>query len=169
MQALTNWIGHAYSDGYPKRNLYPGQDLSRRLVSAVSTELESPVKWEPWNPEPDEESRILNAIRSEVGDRIDDHCREILVRDPRTGCWLPAYDDIFGPGTKVRRARAIARILEDRAQLPNEGLGRFANEIWAIVQTSIQNVCSPKEEAQPEATGPTPATARGNVVRLRQG
>ena len=154
MQALTNWIGHAYSDGYPKRNLYPGQDLSERLVSAISRELESPADWEPWKPEdPDKELRILIAIRTEVGDRIDAHCRESLVRDPRTGFWLPAYEDIYGPGTKARRARAIARILEDRAQLPEEGLGRFANEIWAIVQTSIQKVCSPNEEVQTQAAG----------------
>ena len=40
MEALTNWIGHAYSDGYPKRGLYPGQDLSQRLISAISNKLE---------------------------------------------------------------------------------------------------------------------------------
>jgi len=43
MEALTNWIGNAYSDGYPKRNLYPGQNLSQRLIAAVSIELESPT------------------------------------------------------------------------------------------------------------------------------
>jgi hypothetical protein len=168
MQALTNWIGNAYSDGYPKRNLYPGQDLSQRLVSAISIELESPADWEPYPPDnPNEESRILNAIRSEVGDRVDAHCRETLVRDPRTGLWLPAYEDISGPGTRARRARAVARILEDRAQLPNEGLGKFANEIWAILQTSIQKVCS-SDEPQPQAAAATPGVARDNVVRFRQ-
>src|SRR5262249_46362192 len=82
MEGLTNWIGHAYSDGYPKRNLYPGQDLSRRLATAISTELESPTGWEPYKPESaEEESRILNAVRSKVGDRLDAYCREVLVRD----------------------------------------------------------------------------------------
>ena len=147
MEALTNWIGHAYSDGYPKRNLYPGQDLSQRLVAAVSIELESPTDWEPYKPESDdEESRILNAIRSKVGDRIDAYCREALVRDPRTGFWLPAYESIRGPGTKVRRARTVARILEDRAQLPSEGLGKFTKDIWQIVEETIAEVCSPGEE-----------------------
>ena len=169
MQALTNWIGHAYSDGYPKRNLYPAQDLAERIVSAISIELDSPAEWKPRSPEnPDEESRILNAIRSEVGKRIDAHCREILVQDPRTGFWLPAYEDISGPGTKARRARAVARILEDRAQLPNESLGKFANETWAIVQTSIQKVCSSDEEAQTQLIGDRPVAARDNVVRLRK-
>ena len=70
MEALTNWIGHAYSDGYPKRGLYPGQDLSQRLISAISNKLESPIKWEPYHPEPEDESAILNAIRTKVGDRI---------------------------------------------------------------------------------------------------
>jgi hypothetical protein len=149
MQALTNWIGHAYSDGYPTRNLYPGQDLSQRLVAAISIELESPTRWEPCKPESaDEESRILNAIRSKVSDRIDAYCREVLVRDPRTGFWLPAYQDIFGPRTKVRRARTVARILEDRAQLPNEGLGKFTKDIWQIVEETITEVCSPVEEAE---------------------
>jgi hypothetical protein len=142
MQALTNWIGHAYSDGYPKRNLYPGQDLSQRLVAAVSIELESPTSWEPYKPNSaDEESRILNSIRREVGDRIDAYCREVLVRDPRTGFWLPAYENISGPGTKVRRARTVARILEDRAQLPDEGLGGFTKDIWHIVEEAIAQTC----------------------------
>ena len=71
MQALTNWIGHAYSDGYPKQNLYPGQDLSSRLAAAISIALESPTNWDPYKPEnDDEEPRILNAIRSTVGDWI---------------------------------------------------------------------------------------------------
>jgi len=142
MQALTNWIGHAYSDGYPKRNLYPGQDLSQRLVAAISIELESPTSWEPYKPNSaDEESRILNSIRREVGDRIDAYCREVLVRDPRTGFWLPAYENISGPGTKVRRARTVARILEDRAQLPDEGLGGFTKDIWHIVEEAIAQTC----------------------------
>lgn len=143
MQALTNWIGHAYGDGYPKRNLYPGQDLSQRLVSAISIELESPIGWEPYQPENgDEESRILNAIRSSVADSVDAYCRDVLVRDPRRSLWLPAYENIHGAGTQVRRARAIARILEDRAQLPNEGLGKFTKDIWQIVETAIGEVCS---------------------------
>jgi len=142
MEALTNWIGNAYSDGYPKRNLYPGQDLSQRLVAAVSIELESPTGWRPNKPKTaEEESQILNAIRSKVGDRIDAYCREALVRDPRTGFWLPAYENIFGPGTKVKRARTVARILEDRAQLPNEGMGKFTKDIWQIVEEVIVEVC----------------------------
>jgi len=146
MEALTNWIGHAYSDGYPKQNLYPGQDLSRRLVTAISAELESPTGWEPFKPESaEEESRILNAVRSKVGDRLDAYCREVLVRDPRTAFWLPAYDNIGGPGTKVRRARAVARILEDRAQLPSEGLGKFTKDIWQITQEAITEVSAPDE------------------------
>ncbi len=149
MEALTNWIGHAYADGYPKRNLYPGQDLSQRLISAISVELELPTGWDPWKPESaDDELRILNAIRSKVGDRIDAYCSEALVRDPRTGFWLPAYENISGPGTKVRRARTIARILEDRAQLPNEGLGRFTKDIWQIVETTIAKVCSVEQETE---------------------
>ena len=142
IEALTNWISHGWSDGYPKRNLYPGQDLAQRLVKAVSNELESPTSWHPHAPEnPDEESRILNAIRREVGDRIDAHCREVLVHDPRTRAWLPAYQNISGPGTKVRRARTVARILEDRAQLPDEGLGEFTKDVWQIVQNAIDHTC----------------------------
>jgi hypothetical protein len=152
MQALTNWIGHAYSDGYPTRNLYPGQDLSQRLISAISNALETPKEWEPYDPETDEvASRILNAIRTKVGDRIDEYCKITLVRDPRTGAWLPAYEDISGPGTKIRRARTIARILEDRAQLPDEGLGKFTKGIWRIVEETIAEVCTsdPLNEALP--------------------
>jgi hypothetical protein len=142
MQALTNWIGHAYSDGYPKQNLYPGQDLSSRLVAAISNELESPIEWKPRMPSQDEESRILNAIRTALGDKIDSFCRDILVRDPRRAFWLPAYENISGAGTQVRRARAIARILEDRAQLPDEGLGQFTKDIWQLVEAAITEVCS---------------------------
>jgi hypothetical protein len=155
MEALTNWIGHAYSDGYPKRNLYPGQDLSQRLISAISNALETPKDWEPYEPETDEEkSPILNAIRNKVGDLIDEYCKITLVRDPRTGAWLPAYEDISGPGTKIRRARTIARILEDRAQLPDEGLGKFTKGIWHIVEVTIAEVCSsaPPNEALPRAS-----------------
>lgn len=149
MEALTNWIGHAYSDGYPKRNLYPGQDLSQRLVSVISNELESPTKWNPFKPKsPDEESRILNAIRSKVSDRIDTYCREALVRDPRTGFWLPAYESISGPGTKVRRARMVARILEDRAQPPNEDAGKFTKDIWQIVEGTIAEMCSSDQKKE---------------------
>lgn len=145
IEALTNWIGHAYSDGYPKRNLYPGQDLSQRLISAVSIKLESPISWDPNKPETaEEESRILNAIRTKVGDQVDAYCREVVVRDPRMTTWLPAYEDIFGPGTKMRRARTVARILEDRAQLPEEGLGKFTTDIRRIVEEAIADVCAPE-------------------------
>ncbi len=54
-EALTNWIGNAYSDGYPRRNLYPGQNLSQRLVSAISIALETPSGWNPYKPESGEE------------------------------------------------------------------------------------------------------------------
>jgi hypothetical protein len=151
MEALTNWIGHAYSDGYPKRNLYPGQDLSQRLVSAISTELESPKEWEPQKPKPEEESRILNAIRTKVADDVDVHCRDALIRDARTIAWLPAYEHIYGKGTQVRRARAIARILEDHAQLPDEGVGKFTKDIWRIVEDAIAEVCEKDEETDASA------------------
>jgi hypothetical protein len=152
MEALTNWIGNARSDGYPKRNLYPGQDLSRRLVAAISIELESPSAWEPYKPESaEEESRILNAVRIKVGDRVDGYCREVLVRDPRTGFWLPAYEKISGPGTKVLRARTVARILEDRAQLPSEGIGKFTKDVWRKIQETIAEVCSLDEAKKEDA------------------
>lgn len=142
MQALTNWIGNAYNDGYPKQNLYPGQDLAQRLVSAISIELENPKGWDPRPPQNlEEQSRILNAIRTRVGDDVDAYCRDILVRDPRVVAWLPAFKDIFGKGTKVRRARAIARILEDHAQLPDEGVGKFTKDIWRIVEAAIEAAC----------------------------
>jgi hypothetical protein len=153
IEALTNWIGHAYSDGYPKKGLYPAQNLSRRLVSAVSIALEQPQDWDPREPEPDEESRILNAIRNLVGDGIDAYCREVLVRDPRTTAWLPAYENISGRGTKVRRARTVARILEDRAQLPEEGMGEFTKAIWKIVQDAIEEVCAEPEAAKAVTAG----------------
>jgi hypothetical protein len=146
MWALTNRIGNAYSDGYPKQNLYPGQDLAQRLVSAISIELENPKDWDPRPPQNlEEQSRILNAIRTKVADDIDLYCRDVLVRDPRVVAWLPAYKDIFGKGTKVRRARAIARILEDHAQLPDEGVGKFTNDIWRIVEAAIKAVCISSE------------------------
>jgi hypothetical protein len=149
MEALTNWIGHAYSDGYPKRGLYPGQDLSQRLMSAISSVLESPSEWEPYEPQADEDkSRVLNAIRVKLADKIDEYCRITLVRDPRTAFWLPAYETIDGPGTKVRRARSIARILEDRAQLPDEGLGEFTKVIWQKVEEAVEDVCTSEPEKE---------------------
>jgi len=147
IEALTNWIGNAYSDGYPKQNLYPGQNLSQRLVSAISVELENPQRWDPIEPENDEEaSQILNGIRNKVGDRLDSYCREVIVHDPRTGFWLPAWQNISGKGTQVRRARTVARILEDRAQLPDEGLGQFTKDIWRIVQETVDEVCGLDED-----------------------
>jgi hypothetical protein len=147
IEALTNWIGNAYSDGYPKQRLYPGQDLSSRLISAISIELESPREWEPCAPEnPTEESRILNAIRNYVGDGIDTYCRDAVVRDPRTVAWLPAYQNIWGQGTQKRRAKTVARILEDYAQLPDEGVGKFTKDIWRIVEEAIAEVCAPNDE-----------------------
>jgi hypothetical protein len=83
----------------------------------------------------------LNAIRNLVSDGVDEYCREVLVRDPRTTAWLPAFEKISGQGTKVRRARTVARILEDRAQLPEEGMGKFTKAIWKIVQGAIEIVC----------------------------
>jgi hypothetical protein len=149
IEALTNWIGNAYADGYPRRNLYPGQNLSERLISAISMELENPQRWEPVEPESDEEeSGILNRIRNKVGDRIDLYCREVIVRDPQTGYWLPAYQNIFGRGTQVRRARAVARILEDRAQLPDEGLGQFTKDIWRIVEETVEEVSAADTEQE---------------------
>jgi hypothetical protein len=149
----------ARGDGYPKQGLYPGQNLSQRLVSAVSKELENPKGWDSYVREPDEQSRVLNAIRNLVGDGIDTHCREVLVRDPRTTAWLPAYVNIGGRGTKVRRARAVARILEDRAELPEEGVGEFTKAVWKIVQAAIEKVC-----AEPEDTTVAPAAPRKRAV-----
>ena len=138
---------------YPNGNLYPGQDLAQRLGKAVSKALESPDSWLPEAPEnPEEESRILNAIRRNVGDRIDEHCKAVLVHDPRMSAWLPAYENINGRGTKVRRARTVARILEDRAQLPDEGLGEFTKDVWQIVQDAIEHTCSAVGTAAVETT-----------------
>lgn len=142
LEALTNWIGHAYADGYPKRRLYPGQNLAERLVSKISIELEAPREWTPQEPDAQEQSRILNAIRNRMSDDIDSYCREALIQDPRTHHWLPAYRNISGPGTKIRRARVVARILEDRAELPDEGIGKFADDVWNILQQAIEQVCA---------------------------
>ena len=143
MEALTNWIGHAYSDGYPKQNLFPGQDLSRRLVTAISIEMENPREWVPGKPDaPEEQSRILNAVRNKVGEGIDALCRRAIVHDPRVISWLPAYQHIGGTGTKRRRARAVARILEDHAQLPDEGVGEFTKEFWRTVESAIDEACA---------------------------
>ncbi|MGO9275215.1 MAG: hypothetical protein ACLQOO_34105 [Terriglobia bacterium] len=137
MQALTNWIGNAYSDGYPGRNLYPGQDLARRVIAAISAELENPQDWTSRPSNADEESAILNAIRIQVSRRIDDLCRRYVIQEARTPDWLPAYREISGPGTKRIRATRVARILEDRACLPEEGLGEFVKEIWGLVLKGI--------------------------------
>jgi len=146
MEALTNWIGNAYGDGYPKRRLYPGQNLSQRLVSAISIALESPNEWDSTPPTDKEQSDILNAIRSKVADSIDAYCRETMVQDPRTSHWLPAYQNISGQGTQRRRARTVARILEDQAQLPDEGLGKFTDDIWDQIESAITEVCNPDRE-----------------------
>lgn len=64
------------------------------------------------------------------------------MRDPRTGHWLPAYENISRRGTKALRARTVARILEDRAQLPDEGVGEFTKGVWQIVQDAIERTCT---------------------------
>jgi hypothetical protein len=83
-----------------------------------------------------------------VANGIDCYCREAIVQDPRTISWLPAYENIYGQGSKARRARAVARILEDHAQLPDEGVGEFTKGIWQIVQDAIAKVCEPEEEQE---------------------
>lgn len=147
IEALTNWVGNAYSDGYPRRNLYPAQDLSRRLVAVVSRELESPKEWLPHiQDDAEAQSRTLNAIRNIVGPKIDAYCKEVVIHDLRTIEWLPAYVEIGGTGTKIRRARRVARILEDHAQLPEEGVGKFAKAVWKIVEDAIREVCENRTE-----------------------
>jgi hypothetical protein len=42
---------------------------------------------------------------------------------------------------QIRRARTVARILEDRAQLPDEGLGEFTKDVWRIVEEAIEHIC----------------------------
>ena len=146
IEALTNWIGNAYSDGYPRRRLYPGQNLSERLVSAISVSLEEPREWTPITPTDEEQSEILNAIRTKVADRIDQYCRQAVIQDPRTTRWLPAYQNISGLGTLRKRAKVVSRILEDQVELPEEGLGRFTKDIWQRVEDTIVEVCCKDDE-----------------------
>ena len=141
MEALTNWIGNAYSDGYPRQGLYPAQALSTRLIEAISQEIDNPIDWKPSAPaDTGEKSMILNAIRDKVSREIDEYCRKTVVHDPRVMEWLSAYTDISGTGTKKIRARKVARILEDKASLPNEGLGEFVKGIWGIVLNSSETI-----------------------------
>jgi hypothetical protein len=53
-----------------------------------------------------------------------------------------------GRGTQKRRAKTVARILEDYAQLPDEGVGKFTKDIWRIVEEAIANVCSLDDERE---------------------
>jgi hypothetical protein len=141
MEALTNWIGNALKDGYPKRNLYPAQYLSQRLIEAISLELEQPETWQPTKPTSEVTvENTINAIRVAVGRKIDAICRRHIIQDPRLSEWVPAYREIGGFGTTVRRARRISRILEDGAPLPTEGLGEFVEEIWNVVEASCNEV-----------------------------
>ena len=140
MQALTNRIGNAYDggEGYPRQKLYPGQDLARRMIVAISAELEKPKDWIPNSPSnSDEKSAILDAIRTQVSSRVVELCKRCIIQEARTPDWLPAYREIFGFGTKIKRATRVARILEDRAPLPEEGLGEFVKEIWGLVLEGI--------------------------------
>jgi len=146
IEALTNWIGNTLGDGYPRRRLYPGQNLSERLVSAISIHLEQPREWAPITPNEVEQSKILNAIRTSAADRIDRYCRQVVIQDPRTSRWRPAYKDISGTGTLRKRAKVVSRILEDQAELPEEGLGQFAKDIWQQVEEAIVEVCCKKEQ-----------------------
>lgn len=141
IEALTNWIGNAYrdGDGYPKRNLYPGQDLSRRLITSISKVIETPDRWMPRPPKDgDEEAMILNEVRKGASQKIDEICRRHVIQDPRTREWLPAYREIGGHNTKSRRARRVARILEDQAPAPDEGLGEFVKEVLAAVSEAAK-------------------------------
>jgi hypothetical protein len=153
MQALTNWIGNAYGngEGYPRQNLYPGQDLARRMIAAISAELEDPKGWDPNPPSnQDEESAILDAIRNKVSPRVDELCKRHVIQEARTPDWLPAYRDIFGFGTKIKRATRVSRILEDRAPLPEEGLGEFVREIWGLVLEGIDAALHEREAVTSE-------------------
>src|SRR5215216_309245 len=101
--------------------------------------MESPDKWKPRTPkDADEEAIILNAIQDRVSQKIDEICRRSVIQDPRTRERLPAYLDINGRGTQWKRARRVARILEDQAPMPDEGLGEFVKEIWAAVSESAE-------------------------------
>jgi hypothetical protein len=75
------------------------------------------------------------------------------VSDPRTTAWLPAYEKIYGVGTQVRRARTVARILEDRAQLPEEGTGEFTKAIWKIVEDATEKMCTERKETSANGSG----------------
>jgi hypothetical protein len=49
----------------------------------------------------------------------------------------------------------VARILQDRAQFPEEGMGEFIKAIWKIVQDAIDEVC-----AKPKAVKTSPQDSR---------
>jgi hypothetical protein len=38
------------------------------------------------------------------------------------------------------------RILEDRAQLPEEGVGEFTTTVWKLVQDAVEAVCAQPAE-----------------------
>ena len=121
VEALTNWIGNLLAEGYWKRGLYPGQSLSQKLMARLSIALDDPEQWDPAPLDQKEQNSALNAVRTRVADDLDRYCRQLVVQDPRISRWLPAHRDIFGEGTQRRRARTVARILEDYAQLPGRG------------------------------------------------
>ncbi len=121
VEALTNWIGNLLAEGYWKRGLYPGQSLSQKLMARLSIVLDDPEQWDPAPLDQKEQNSALNAVRTRVADDLDRYCRQLVVQDPRISRWLPAHRDIFGEGTQRRRARTVARILEDYAQLPGRG------------------------------------------------
>lgn len=115
IKALNRRIAEELSDEYDR--LRPVADLVDSLTLSVSRFLDEPIDWEGIAEDEEEKQVAIARIRRAVSAAIHELAKRRLVEE-HLGEWRTAYD-YRGTGSTFQRARAIHRICDEAAPMPD--------------------------------------------------
>lgn len=138
VKALNRRIAGELSDEYDR--LRPVADLVARLTESVSRFLDEPIEWEGDADDEEERQAAIARIRRAVSAAVHELAKRRLVEE-HLGEWRTAYD-YRGTGSTFDRARAIHRICNEAAPMPDAVMPppskQFLIEVRRIVIGAIE-------------------------------
>lgn len=117
VKALNRRIAGELNADYEYDTLRPVADLVARLTESVSRFLDEPIEWEGDAEDEEERQAAVARIRRAVSAAMHELAKRRLVEE-HLGEWRTAYD-YRGTGSTFQRARAIHRICDEAAPMPD--------------------------------------------------
>ncbi len=141
IKALTRRLATGWTDEYD--NLRPVSDLHKQLGELIYVTIQEPIKWDGFEPGPDEQQHVFDELSAELtGKLLDLASRRVWTE--RSEEWQYAYNQ-SGNGSTYVRAKIIEDSIYDKAApipdlTPSPERNKFLHEVLETVEKTCREL-----------------------------